>query len=331
MSQPSEIPAHTLSIAPMMDWSDRHYRAFMRLITKRTLLYTEMITAAAVVHGDRGRLLGYSAVEQPLALQLGGSDPTLLAEAARIGEGFGYSEINLNVGCPSPRVQSGCFGAALMLEPALVADCVAAMVLAVQVPVTVKCRIGVDQQNTDETLPHFIKTVAEAGCTTFVIHARKAWLDGLSPKQNREIPPLQYDLVQQIKQKFQNLTIVLNGGLTSLEQAQTDVTTLALDGAMIGRAAYHNPWEFVAADPQFFGAPAPVQSRLQVVEGLIEYVRAEQANGTRLHDITRHVLGLFAGQAGARHWRRTLSTKGPRAGAGSEVITEAASFLLEQA
>ncbi len=318
----------TFAIAPMMDWSDRHYRFFMRLLTKRALLYTEMVTAAAVVHGDRSYLLGYNAIEHPLALQLGGADPAQLAEAARIGEDFGYGEINLNVGCPSDRVQSGSFGAALMLQPELVADCIAAMQSAVDVPVTVKCRIGVDEQEAVQTLPDFIRTVAGAGCETFVIHARKAWLKGLSPKQNREIPPLDYGLVHQIKQQFPALRILLNGGLVSLAQAMAE--TKGLDGAMVGRAAYHDPWIMADTDQLVFGESGPSVSREQVVRGLIEYVNFERTNGTKLHAITRHVLGLFAGQPGARHWRRTLSEKGVKPGAGSEVIGEAAASVLPE-
>ncbi|MBL4618153.1 MAG: tRNA dihydrouridine(20/20a) synthase DusA [Robiginitomaculum sp.] len=312
----------------MMDWSDRHYRAFMRLITNRTLLYTEMLTAAAVIHGDRKRLLGFSPLEHQIALQLGGSDPGQLAEAAKIGEDFGYDEINLNVGCPSDRVQSGRFGAALMLEPKLVAKCVSAMQKAVPIPVTVKCRVGVDEQAVGETLPNFIKIVADADCQTFIIHARKAWLKGLSPKQNREIPPLDYPLVNAMKRQFPKLSIIINGGLLDLSQAMS--ASEDLDGAMIGRAAYHNPWIFSQADKQVFNDKKPPVTRAQVVQGLIEYTAIEQASGTRLHDITRHILGLFAGEAGARKWRQILSVEGVKPGADWRVIAKAAQMVLPE-
>ncbi|VAV88074.1 tRNA-dihydrouridine(20/20a) synthase [hydrothermal vent metagenome] len=316
----------TFAIAPMMDWSDRHYRSFMRLITRRAVLYSEMVTAAAVVHGDRQRLLGFSPLEHPVVLQLGGADPQQLAEAARIGEGFGYQQINLNVGCPSDRVQSGRFGAALMLEPEIVANCVLAMQAAVSVPVTVKCRIGVDAQNVQQTLPNFLQIVADAGCQTFIIHARKAWLKGLSPKQNRDVPPLEYPLVVEMKRQFSQLQIILNGGLLTLEQALAQSANL--DGAMIGRAAYHNPWQWVQVDQQVFAEPTPPATREQVVQGLIEYAALEQGDGTRLHDITRHVLGLFAGEPGARQWRRILSEDGVKPGADWRVIARAAAEVL---
>jgi tRNA-dihydrouridine synthase A len=316
----------TFSIAPMMDWSDRHYRSFIRLITQRALLYSEMVTAAAVVHGDRRRLLGFSAIEHPIVLQLGGADPALLGEAARIGEDFGYDQINLNVGCPSNRVQSGSFGAALMLEPELVADCVAAMQGAVSVPVTVKCRIGVDEQEASQTLPAFIEIVSAAGCEAFVIHARKAWLQGLSPKQNREVPPLDYELVHAMKRQFPKLEIVLNGGLTTLDQALNEAE--GLDGMMIGRAAYHNPWAWAEVDRLVYGETEPAPTREGVVRGLIEYAALAQSTGARLHDLTRHVLGLFAGQPGARKWRQILSQEGVRPGADWRVIAKAAKAVL---
>ncbi|MCF6292307.1 MAG: tRNA dihydrouridine(20/20a) synthase DusA [Robiginitomaculum sp.] len=319
---------NNLSIAPMMDWSDRHYRSFMRLITKRTVLYTEMLTVTAVIHGDRERLLGFSPLEHRVVLQLGGSDPGQLAEAAIIGEQFGYDEINLNVGCPSDRVQSGRFGAVLMLEPQLVAECISAMQQAVSIPVTVKCRVGVDEQAVEETLPNFIGIVADAGCQTFIIHARKAWLKGLSPKQNREIPPLNYSLVKSIKQQFPELQIILNGGLLDLPQAISASETL--DGAMIGRAAYHNPWIFSQADRLVFNDERTSVTRETVVQGLIEYAALEQGNGTRLHDITRHVLGLFAGEPGARKWRQILSVEGVKLGADWRVIAKAAKAVLPE-
>jgi len=322
-------PARIFSIAPMMDWSDRHYRSFMRLITRRALLYSEMVTSAAVVHGDRQRLLGFSPLENPVVLQLGGAEPTQLAQAAQIGEDFGYDQINLNVGCPSDRVQAGRFGAALMLEPDLVANCFSAMRRAVSIPVTIKCRIGVDEQNAEETLPKFLQTIADEGCETFIIHGRKAWLKGLSPKQNRDVPPLEYALVRQMKQRFAQLEIILNGGLATLDQALECSTSL--NGMMIGRAAYHNPWEWVDVDRRVYGEKTKPPTREQVVQGLIEYAALEQSNGARLQDITRHVLGLFAGQPGARGWRRVLSEEGVRPGADWRVIAKAAQCVLEEA
>lgn len=315
-----------LSIAPMMDWTDRHYRGFMRLITRQTLLYTEMVTAPAVIHGDRARLLGYADGEHPIALQLGGSDPAQMAEAARIGADFGYDEININVGCPSDRVQSGAFGAVLMKDPDIVAQCFTAMQEAVSVPVTVKCRIGVDDQDPEVMLPEFLRVVANAGCKTFIIHARKAWLKGLSPKENRMVPPLRYDLVRFMKSEFPDLAISLNGGLENLDQAQAE--TEGLDGAMLGRAAYHDPWVFAQADTRVFGAPDdPARTRADVVRGLMVQADELLSGDGRLHDLTRHVLGLFAGQPGARHWRRVLSEEANRDGAGPEVIAKAAGMV----
>lgn len=310
----------------MMDWTDRHLRGFMRLITRRTLLYTEMVTAPAVIHGDRERLLGFDEAEHPIALQLGGSDPKALAEAARVGEGFGYDEINLNVGCPSDRVQSGAFGAVLMKDPDLVARCVTAMQEAVSVPVTVKCRIGVDDQDPETVLPDFLWRVSETGCDTFIIHARKAWLKGLSPKENRMAPPLEHDLVRRMKVEFPHLTIALNGGLENLDQV--DVESQTLDGAMLGRAAYHDPWVLAEADMRVFGeAENPAQSRADVVHGLMVQAEKLLAQGGRLHDLTRHVLGLFTGQPGARHWRRVLSEEANRPGARPEVLAKAADMV----
>ncbi len=318
----------TFAVAPMMEWSDRWYRGFVRLMSRRAVLYSEMVTAAAVVHGDRDRLLGFSAVEHPLVLQLGGADPAQLAEAARIGEGFGYDEINLNVGCPSDRVQSGAFGAALMLDAPLVAKCAAAMAASVSIPVTIKCRVGVDEQIAEETLPDFIRCVSDAGVNHFIIHARQAWLKGLSPKQNREIPPLQYDLVREMKRQFPSLCITLNGGLANVEQAKQETATL--NGAMIGRAAYHNPWILTAVDQQIYGETAPPPTRDEVVQGLIEYAALAQSDGVRLHDITRHVLGLFLGQPGARKWRQILSQEAVRPGADWRVIAKAAAVVLPE-
>lgn len=309
--------AARLSVAPMMDWTDRHCRFFHRLMTRRAMLYTEMVTAPAVVHGDRARLLGYADAEHPVALQLGGSDPQELRRAVELAAPWGYDEINLNVGCPSDRVQSGCFGAVLMERPALVADCVAAMIDVSPVPVTVKCRIGVDDQNPDEVLPDFIEKVSAAGVTHFVIHARKAWLQGLSPKENREIPPLDYDLVKRMKTAFPHLTICINGGITSLAQARA-LLAAGLDGVMVGRAAYHDPASvLIGADALWDDGFAPFA--FEAAEAMKPYIATHLAQGGRLHQITRHMLGLFHGRPGARSWRRVLSEGAARAGAGLDV------------
>jgi tRNA-dihydrouridine synthase A len=309
-----------LSVAPMMDWTDRHCRFFHRQISRHALLYTEMVTAPAVIHGDRDRLLGHDRAEHPVALQLGGSDPAELAEAARIGAGFGYDEINLNVGCPSDRVQSGRFGACLMAEPELVGACVSAMREAVSVPVTVKSRIGIDDQDTEEGLDRFIDTVASAGCTSFIVHARKAWLEGLSPKENRDVPPLDHGRVYRLKEQRQDLEIIINGGIKSLAEAKTHLAHV--DGVMLGRAAYQEPWVLAEVDSRLFadGVPVPLE---EVVEAMVPYIEREMARGTRLHQITRHMTGLFAGIPGARAWRRTLSEKGVKHDAGTEVLREA--------
>lgn len=310
----------------MMDWTDRHERFFLRLISKRALLYTEMITASAILHGDRARLLAYHPAEHPVALQLGGSDPKALAECARIGAELGYDEINLNVGCPSDRVQTGRFGACLMLEPELVRDCVAAMGAAVSIPVTVKHRIGVDERDSYEELCRFVTIVAESGCTVFTVHARKAWLSGLSPKQNREIPPLSYETVYRLKRDFPLLTLVLNGGVRSLEEVEEELRQV--DGVMIGRAAYETPYMLAAADRRIFGdGTAPVLSRREIIERFIPYVASELAAGTHLRHMTRHILGLFQGLPGARAWRRTLTEGAVKEGAGLEVIEAALACL----
>ncbi|MGH8560912.1 MAG: tRNA dihydrouridine(20/20a) synthase DusA, partial [Nevskiales bacterium] len=286
----------------MMDWTDRHDRYFLRLITRHALLYTEMITADAILRGDRRRLLHFDAAEHPVALQLGGSEPVKLAQCARIAEDWGYDEVNLNVGCPSDRVQSGRFGACLMAEPALVGECVAAMRAATDLPVTVKTRIGIDDLDSYAHLRHFINTVANAGCRVFIIHARKALLQGLSPKENREIPPLNYDTVYQIKRDFPALTIVLNGGITTLDEAERRLE--AVDGIMLGRAAYQNPYLLAEVDARFHAGVGPAPSRLEVIERLLPYVERELSAGTALKHIARHILGLFQGQPGARAWRR---------------------------
>jgi tRNA-dihydrouridine synthase A len=303
----------------MMDWTDRHCRYFHRMMTCHALLYTEMVTAQAIRHGDRDRLLGFDPREMPVALQLGGSEPELLSEAARIGEDYGYSEINLNIGCPSDRVQHGRFGACLMAEPALVARCWEAMQRAVRVPVTVKCRIGIDDQDEERDLDVFVAAVAGAGCRTFIVHARKAWLKGLSPKENREIPPLDYGRVHRLKQAFPNLTVILNGGLSDLAADVRHLTDL--DGLMYGREAYHNPWMLSRVDPLFIGKPSPASTRENLLQQLHPYIERQLSRGVPLHAMTRHMLGLFHGQPGGRHWRRLLS--GPERGVGLPLIERA--------
>ncbi len=307
----------------MMDWTDRHCRYLHRLLSRRALLYTEMITAPALVRGKALHLLDFSDAEQPVALQLGGSDPAELAQAARLGGEAGYVEINLNVGCPSDRVQSGTFGAVLMKEPELVAECCAAMIGATDVEVTVKCRIGVDDQEPRDVLPAFLERVSAAGVNRFTIHARKAWLKGLSPKENREIPPLDYDLVGQMKTRFPALHLSVNGGITSLDQAEAFLAA-GLDGVMFGRAAYHQPADILcAADQRIFGEKTPVTRPEDAVRAMLPYIEAHLSAGGRLHQITRHMLGLFSGRPGARGWRRVLSKGATRAGAGPELVSEA--------
>ncbi len=293
------------AVAPMMDWTDRHCRVFHRMLSQRALLYTEMVVADAVIHGDRPYLIGYNECEHPVALQIGGSDPTKLAKASLIGEAFGYDEINLNVGCPSDRVQSGQFGASLMAKPDLVAACFEAMQENLKIPVTIKCRIGIDEQEPNESLPHFLEIVSAAGCQHFVIHARKAWLEGLSPKDNRTVPPLDYGLVRQMKESYPNLQIVLNGGLEDLDQSQ-DVSQ-GLDGVMFGRVAYHNPWILSQVDAKIFGEEASNFSRDDIVQQLIDYAKSMEGKHPSTKALIRHIMGLYHGQTGARLWRRALS------------------------
>lgn len=305
-----------------MDWTDRHCRAFHRSLSARALLYTEMVTADAILHGDRERLIGFDAAEHPVALQIGGSDPARLAAAAEIGAARGYDEINLNVGCPSDRVQSGRFGACLMAEPALVTDCLAAMrAAAAPVLVTVKCRIGIDRQDPAESLPHFIRAVSQAGIETVIVHARKAWLSGLSPKENRDVPPLDYALVYAIKRAFPNVTIVLNGGVETLEQARAHLGEV--DGVMLGRAAYHDPAILLDVDRAIFGEDSPSRSRHEAVMDFLPAIEAKLAAGVSLAAITRHMLGLFNGFPGARTWRRTLAEEARAPGAGVETVRRA--------
>jgi len=315
-----------LSVAPMMDWTDRHCRAFHRVLTRNTLLYTEMAVDMAVIHGNRDYLIGFDPAEQPVALQLGGSDPANLVKAARIAAGYGYAEINLNVGCPSDRVQAGRFGACLMQEPELVADCVKAMQDAVDVPVTVKSRIGVDDQDPEMALFAFVETVAAAGVTSFTVHARKAWLKGLSPKDNRTIPPLDYDLVRRLKRERPELEVILNGGLEDLDHGLAEGSEL--DGFMLGRAAYHTPWVLAEADSRVFGGADPVKTRIEAIDAYLPYIERRMSEGVQLHSITRHILGLFHAQPGGRNWRRILSEKGGRHGANIDVIEEAKSAVI---
>ena len=315
-------------VAPMMEWTDRHCRYFHRLLTRRALIYTEMLTTGAVLRGDRKRLLGFDPFEHPVALQLGGCDPQRLAQSARIGEDFGYDEINLNVGCPSDRVQEGRFGACLMAEPSLVGDCVVAMKAAVKVPVTVKCRIGIDDQDPDQALYTFADTVKAAGVDALIVHARKAWLKGLSPRENREVPLLDHALVHRLKKASPNLTIVLNGGITSIDQAQVHLG--ALDGVMMGRAAYQEPWRLLDADPIIFGVPAALASVKDAGLALIPYIDRELAKDVRLHAITRHTLGLFRAVPGARAFRRHLATEAVKPGAGANVMADALALVLDR-
>jgi tRNA-dihydrouridine synthase A len=334
----SSLPSHAvpadfddsfrLSVAPMMDWTDRHCRAFHRQLAPHARLYTEMVHAQAVVRGDRERLLGFDAVEHPLALQLGGSDPALLAQAARIGADWGYDEINLNVGCPSDRVQAGRFGACLMLEPQRVADCFSAMQAVVKVPVTIKCRIGVDEQDSRDSLFGFVDTLAAAGCAVFVVHARKAWLQGLSPKENREVPPLDYPLVHALKRAWPQLRIAINGGISRLDAAQAQLELV--DGVMIGRAAYHDPYFLHQLDRALFAPQAPLRSRVELLRAMWAYVLDVRQREVALKHFCRHVLGLFAGQPGGRQFRQILSTEAHRPDAGWELIERALDAVEQQ-
>ena len=320
---------HRLCIAPMLDWSDRFFRYFVRLITRRSLLYTEMVTCAALLHGESERFLEFDASEHPVALQLGGSSPPDLARCSRMGAARGYDEINLNVGCPSDRVQSGRFGACLMAEPRLVAECITAMIDACDRPVSVKHRTGIDHLDSQQALWDFVGTISEAGCRTFIVHARKAWLQGLSPKQNREVPPLDYTRVHRLKQDFPDLEIVINGGITSLEMCEQQLKSV--DGVMIGREAYHNPWMLAEADRRLFqdSSATVATSRHDIVRRMLPFVENELARGTPLGRITRHMLGLFHGRPGARAWRRHLSEHSWRRNAGCGVIVDAAAKVPE--
>jgi tRNA-dihydrouridine synthase A len=326
IQQNSGITPHRFCVAPMMDWTDRHCRYFHRLISRHTLLYTEMVTTGALIHGYHQRFLQFNNPEHPLAFQLGGSNPHELALCAKMIEDYGYDEVNLNVGCPSDRVQNGRFGACLMLEPELVAECVAAMCAAVSIPVTVKSRIGVDDRDSYGELAGFVEKVADAGCKAFIIHARKALLSGLSPKQNREVPPLNYDVVYQLKTDFPQLEIILNGGIINLDQ--TENLLQRIDGVMVGREAYHNPYLLADVDRRIFNAALPLRSRHEIMGLLMPYIEEQLAQGIRLNSITRHVLGLFHGEPGARAWRRHLSENATGPNAGINVVQDALAFTV---
>jgi tRNA-dihydrouridine synthase A len=327
MAEMEKIGRCRFSVAPMMEWTDRHCRFFHRLLTRRALLYTEMITSAAVLRGDRSRLLAFDPAEHPVAVQLGGAVPRELAEAARTCADLGYDEININVGCPSDRVQEGRFGACLMAEPQLVGDCVAAVKAAVRVPVTVKCRIGIDDQDPETALEALTLAIEAAGVDALIVHARKAWLEGLSPRENREVPPLDYGRVHRLKRAHPRLPIVVNGGIGSIEHAREHLRHV--DGVMLGRAGYREPWRLLAVDPMIFNAPAPAASPKEAIARLFPYVARELARGTRLHAITRHVLGLFHGVPGARAFRRHLSIHAIKPGAGVEVLEAALALVLD--
>ncbi|WP_283815628.1 tRNA dihydrouridine(20/20a) synthase DusA [Bradyrhizobium manausense] len=317
------------SVAPMMDWTDRHCRVFHRHLSKRALLYTEMLTTGAIIHGDRERLLGFDTVEHPVALQLGGSDPGDLAKAARIGEEVGYDEINLNVGCPSDRVKDGRFGACLMAEPELVARCVDAMKRAVSVPVTVKCRIGIDDQDPEVALDALARAVVAAGSDALIVHARKAWLNGLSPKENRDIPPLDYDRVYRLKRAMPDVPVIINGGVLSIEEAKAHLAHV--DGVMLGRAAYQEPWRLLSVDSDIFGEASPHATMQDAFEAMMPYIEAQLARGTRMHAITRHFVGAFHAVPGARAFRRHLAEQGVKPGAGIDVLRDAIACVCAHA
>src|SRR6516164_7539181 len=318
---------HRFCIAPMMEWTDRHCRFFHRLLTRRAHIYTEMITTAAVIHGDRARLLAYDPAEHPVALQLGGSEPMELAHCAKIAADLGYDEVNLNVGCPSDRVQHGRFGACLMAEPRLVGDCVAAMKASVKIAVTVKCRIGVDHQDGEGDLDQFTHVVQTAGVDALIVHARKAWLSGLSPRENRDIPPLDYERVYRLKASLPNVTVIINGGIAGIAEAKAHLASV--DGVMLGRAAYQEPWRLLSVDPDIFGEAAPYASMKDALEAMMPYIERELARGTRLHAMTRHFVGAYHAVPGARAFRRYLAEHAVRPAAGADVLRDAIA-LVEQ-
>ena len=314
-------------VAPMLDWTDQHERYFLRLISKHAVLYTEMVTTGALIHGDKDRYLQFNKEEHPVALQLGGSDPKAMAICAKMAEDYGYDEVNINVGCPSDRVQNGAFGACLMAEPELVAENVSAMQNAVDIPVTVKNRIAIDEMDEYQCLPRFLETVSEAGCETFIIHARKAWLKGLSPKQNRDVPPLNYDLVYQMKRDFPQLEIIINGGIKTLEQSEQHLEQV--DGVMIGREAYHNPYMMNQVDQRLYGEAHDEKTEFEILDKYMEYMQKQIDKGVYLKHMSRHLLGLFTGQAGAKAWRRHISENAHKEGAGIEVIQQAVSYIVK--
>ena len=313
-------------VAPMLDWTDHHERRFLRILSKHAMLYTEMVTTGALIHGDAGRHLNFNEEEHPVALQLGGSDPKAMAECAKMAEDEGYDEVNVNVGCPSDRVQNGAFGACLMAEPELVAENVATMQNEVDIPVTVKNRIAIDEMEEYQSLHRFLSIVSEAGCETFIVHARKAWLKGLSPKQNRDVPPLNYELVYQMKREFPHLEIIINGGIKTLEESEQHLTQV--DGVMIGREAYHNPYMMIEVDQRIYSEAAGNHlTRMDILEAYMDYMQRQMSQGVYLKQMSRHLLGLFSGQNGAKAWRRYISENSYKEGAGIEVIEKAASFL----
>jgi len=321
-------PDHRFSVAPMLDWTDRHCRFFLRQLSRHALLYSEMVTTGALIHGDRQRYLQFNQIEHPVALQLGGSDPAELADCSKMAEDHGYNEINLNVGCPSDRVQSGRFGACLMAEPEVVRDCLGSMQDAVNIPVTVKHRIGIDHDDRYEQLLEFVEIVKQSGIRTFIIHARKAWLDGLSPRENRDVPPLRYEVVHDLKKENPGLEIIINGGINTLDEAQQQLKHV--DGVMMGRAIYHNPWLLAQVDRAFFDKPNPVSDPHEVIELLIPYIEQQLAEGVYLNHISRHILGLFQGVPGAKAWRRYISENAHLSGAEADVISKAASLVSRQ-
>ena len=326
LSAPSSFrDTHRFCVAPMMAWTDRHARFFLRLITKRARLYTEMVPLNGLLRGDQARFLEYSSQEHPVALQLGGADPKGLALAAKIGHDWGYDEINLNVGCPSDRVVSGSFGAYLMGEPLLVAECVSAMTEAVSVPITIKCRIGIDDMDINEPLDTFVEGVMRAGCTTLIVHARKAWLKGLSPKENRTIPPLNYERVYRLRSDFPDLWIVINGGINTVMEAKDHLRFT--DGVMLGRAAYESPYMLADVDNQIYGQAYAKRTRHEILEDFVAYCQGELTRGTPLHHMTRHILGLYGGCQGAKYWRQCLSTEATKTGANTDVIMQAAEYV----
>ena len=315
-------------VAPMLDWTDRHERYFLRLISKHAVLYTEMVTTGALIHGDKDRYLQFNKEEHPVALQLGGSDPEAMAICAKMAEDYGYDEVNINVGCPSDRVQNGAFGACLMAEPELVAENVSAMQNAVDIPVTVKNRIAIDDMDEYQCLPKFLEIVSQAGCETFIIHARKAWLKGLSPKQNRDVPPLNYELVYQMKRDYPQLEIIINGGIKTLEQSEQHIEQV--DGVMIGREAYHNPFMMSQVDERLYGEAQDEKTEFELLDEYMEYMQKQMEQGVYLKHMSRHLLGLFTGQPGAKAWRRHISENAHKEGAGIEVIQQAVRYISEK-